>query len=242
MKKLISFLTDPYVLVPTLLGGVVGYYAKGREADGAGRYVWPAGGVAAGLTAGYMLRSRQEALAAAALALQTAEAAAKAPPLGAAAAASTAQKAAATAAADSPVAGLPPHVTLDDEYETEIDYTEDDGDIDVDDMFGDEGDASMPLEEYEPAPVAAPSAGYRGPEPAAIADATPTEEHAYRIADELAQEMGHGSLGDGNGVSDVDLAGGWGGYAEGTLDGDVDFDDLATGVPGMARGRNGHNN
>ena len=238
MKKFIDFLTDPYVFVPTLLGGVVAYYAKGKEADGAGRYVWPAGGVAAGLTAGYMLRSRQETAAAALGAAQQQASVAEA----------AATAAAATAAAQAePVASLPPHVTLDEEYDTEIDY-DGDGDIDVDDMFGDE---SMSLDEYEPAeyeaPVAAPSAGYRGPEPADIADATPTEEHAYRVADELAQEMGHGSLGSGNGASDADLAGGWGGYGEGTLNGDVDFDDLATGVPGMVnltngRGRNGHKN
>lgn len=243
MKKLIEFLTDPYVIVPTLLGGVVGYYAKGKSADGAGRYVWPAGGIAAGLTAGYLLHARQTAAA------ELVEAANKLAAQSAAAAKKAVEDAKAeiakTETQQSSVGQLPSHVTLDDEYDTEIDF-DGDSDIDVDDMFTD--DDSMSLDEYEPVGAApsegyrgaAPSEGYRGPAPAPMANATPTEEHAYRMADEIAQEMGHGSLGDGNGASDYDLAGGWGGYTEATLDGDVAFEDLAEGVPGMLRGRNGH--
>ncbi len=42
-------------------------------------------------------------------------------------------------------------------------------------------------------------------------------------------------------VSDTDLAEGWGGFGEPSLDGDVGIEDLAEGVPGMTKGRNGAN-
>lgn len=246
MKKVFDFLSDPYVLVPTLLGGAVAYFAKGKDAEGAGRYTWPAGGVAAGLATGYVLHTRRVDAAAAV-----------------AAAAAAVEKAKADAAAKvqggvGTVRMLPPmqeeSVVLDEYGSPDMDYeAEGDGDIDVDAMFEDSG---MPLDEYDPvepeyptgvAPTAAPSDGYRGdgPEPSPYADATPTEAAAYELADQIsAHETGHGSLG-GNGTSDADLAGGWGGYSEGTLNGDIDLEDLATGVPGMAaliKGRsNGHN-
>ena len=231
MKKLMDFLTDPYVVVPTLLGGVVGYFVKGKEADGAGRYMWPAGGVAAGLAAGYAIRSRRSLTAEEAAAAALAQAAKTAN------AAQAGQKAAqpGVSGVAQPVRQIeaPPTVSL-DEYEPEMDY-DGDSDISVDDMFIEEG-GGMPLEAYEPAtePVAAPSAGFRGPAPAPVASANPSEEYAYKLADEIsANETGHGSLGGGNGSSDADLAGGWGGFSEGTLNGDVEIDDLADGVPGM---------
>jgi hypothetical protein len=219
MKKILGLLTDPYIIVPALIGGAVGHYTKGKEADGAGRYAWPAGGVAAGVGVGYLIRSKIDAATAA-----------SAPQVAQNAPTPSQTRVSAPPAQD----GYEDETVMLNEYVPEMDY-DGDGDVDIDDMFSD-----SEAEEFD-YPAATPSAGYRGPQPADEAEATASEEHAYALADEYAQEMGHGSLGNSNGTSDTDLAEGWGGFGEPSLDGDVSADDLASGIPGMRRNSNGVN-